>query len=306
MKKTLIALSCIALIYASFCAPGQALGADKVKFAASWIITGADAPYFVAKEKGFYEAEGIEVDITRGYGTLENAKRLDAGQIDFADADTGGLILARGKGATVKLIAMTYHKNPQAVVFRNDSGIKALKDLEGKKIGGFVGGANTVLFPALAKANNIDPQKVEIINMFPGTMAPALASKKCDATLEYVVAFPDNEKAVKQAGGEAMYLLFADYGVSIYGQGIATSDKIIKEKPDLVRRFLRASIRGRSWCLENFEEAIDIMTSGYDVVLYRYLRQFQIRSELTEDSPFLFEGSMVTICNEDLRTPHGQ
>lgn len=241
-------------------APGPAHSQPKPKivFSLSWIATGAAASFFVAKGKGFYDEEGLNVSIVRGYGSADTATRLAQGRSQLGAVAAGQVILSRSRGAKIKLVAMQMHKNPNAVVYRKDSGIRVPKDLEGKKVGGFAAGATRVLFPALAKANGIDMNKVKLINLGPGTFAASLAAGKVDALLDFITAYPGEQKAVRQGGGDADYMLFSDQGVSLYGNGIGTSDKLIQQKPDVVRRLVRATIRGMSWSIEHPKEAIDI------------------------------------------------
>jgi NitT/TauT family transport system substrate-binding protein len=127
--------------------PSQA--ADKVVLGLDWQALGRHAGFFVAKANGFYEREGLDVDILRGYGAADSVKRLAAGESTFAFGDYGSLILARAEGIKVKAIAMIYARGPYVLWTRQDAKIASPKDLIGKSIGSPAGASVRLLFPPL-------------------------------------------------------------------------------------------------------------------------------------------------------------
>ena len=161
--------------------------AEKISLKLNWVPGGDHCFYFVAKDKGLYEQQGLEVNIERGQGSGDTVKRVDLGTVDIGLADTGTLVVARSKGAKVKDIAMIYANSPNGIKTRIDTGIKGPKDLEGRMVGVPAGDAQRVLWPALAKANGVNMDKVRLINIKPGAKAQSLAAKQIDAVFDWVV-----------------------------------------------------------------------------------------------------------------------
>jgi NitT/TauT family transport system substrate-binding protein len=244
--------------------PGAVL-AEKVTLKLNWVPGGDHCFYYVAKEKGFFKQNGLDVSIERGQGSGDTVKRVELGTVDVGLADTGTLAVARSKGAKVKVIAMIYSNSPNGIKTRKETGIKGPKDLVGRKVGVPAGDAQRVLWPALAAANGIDMEKVRLINIKPGAKAQSLAAKRVDAVFDWIVgntqywiAGLDQEKLV--------VLPWAKFGVNPYGNALMASEKTIKERPDMLKRFLDAAMKGWAWSIEHPEEAVDIFVKSHPEV----------------------------------------
>lgn len=231
--------------------------AEKITLKLNWIPGGDHCFYFVAKDLGYYEANGLDVRIERGQGSGDTVTRVEIGTVDIGLADTGTLVVARSKGAKVKVIAMIYSNSPNGIKTIKGSGIHSPKDLEGRKVGVPAGDAQRVLFPALAMANNVDMKKVSLINIMPGAKAQSLAAKRVDAVFDWIVG----NMGYWEAGldkDKLVLIPWSEWGVNPYGNALMASDKTIKERPDMIRRFLDATMKAWKWSLENPEKAIAI------------------------------------------------
>lgn len=231
--------------------------AEKITLKLNWVPGGDHCFYFVAKEKGLYEQQGLDVNIERGRGSGDTVKRVDLGTVDVGLADTGTLVVARSKGAKVKDIAIIYANSPNGIKTRWDTGIKGPRDLEGRMVGVPAGDAQRVLWPALAKANGVNMDKVRLINIKPGAKAQSLAAKKVDAVFDWVVG----ETQYWAAGLDRDKLIlipWAKWGVNPYGNALMASEKTIAERPEMLRKFLRATMEAWQWSIENVDEAMAI------------------------------------------------
>lgn len=231
--------------------------AEKITLKLNWVPGGDHCFYFVAKDKGLYEQQGLDVNIERGQGSGDTVKRVDLGTVDIGLADTGTLVVARSKGAKVKDIAMIYANSPNGIKTRIDTGIKGPKDLEGRMVGVPAGDAQRVLWPALAKANGVNMDKVRLINIKPGAKAQSLAAKKVDAVFDWVVG-----EAQYWAAGldkdKLVLIPWSKFGVNPYGNALMASEKTIAERPEMLRRFLKATMEAWQWSIENTDEAMAI------------------------------------------------
>ncbi len=236
---------------------GWAQAMDKVSLNLNWFYVGDHSPYFVALEKGWYKEEGLEPTILTGKGSGDVVKRVDIGSADIGIVDTGVLIVARAQGAKVKIVSMLFDKSPYCMWMWKDSGINSPKDLVGKKIGAPPGDAQRTIFPALAQANGFDPDKVTFVNIAAEAKFSALAAKQMDVIFDYYSGAPFFHKAMGEEN--VKYMMFADYGVDVYSNALVASEKYIKENPGIIKRFVKASLRGWEFALKNPEEAIEIM-----------------------------------------------
>ena len=254
MKKLVWALAAVVLIlgWGSF-----ASAVDKVTLNINWFFLGDHSPYFVATDKGWYKEENLEVNIVPGKGSGDVAKKIDVGSAEFGIVDTGVLIVARAQGAKVKVVSMLFDKSPYCMFMYKDAGINTPKDLVGKKIGAPPGDAQRTIFPALAAAHGFDASKVTFVNIAPEAKYAALAAKQVDVIFDFYSGAPLLYKAVPQE--QIKYMMFADLGVDVYSNAIVVRDAYVKEKPDMIKRFVRASLKGWEFTLKNPEEAINIM-----------------------------------------------
>jgi NitT/TauT family transport system substrate-binding protein len=221
--------------------PSRAL--DNITFITDYGYNGRHAYFFEALDRGYYRDAGIEVKIVRGQGSVDAIRQVGAGNAVFGFADAGSLILARANDQIlVKLAAIVYVKPPQAIFCREDSGLRKPKDLEGNAIADTAGSAPRAIFPAFAKAAGIDAQAVRWIVATSESLPGLLATNKVPCVGQFTVG----EALLRSQLGSAKLVRFAysDAGLSYYGNGIVATDATIASKPDLVRRFVEATVRG--------------------------------------------------------------
>jgi NitT/TauT family transport system substrate-binding protein len=138
------------------------------------------------------------------------------------------------------------------------SGIEKPKDLEGRTIGGSAKGATEVLFPAVARANGMDPNKVRWTLMSPPAKIPSLLAGKVDAIVTFHNSYPSIVEGARKLGKEVVALLYADWGVDIYTGGLIAREEDLQKNQDLVRRFLKATYEGTAWAIDDPEGAVQL------------------------------------------------
>jgi NitT/TauT family transport system substrate-binding protein len=225
-----------------------------VSFTLDWLYQGASVGFLMAKEKGYYSDAGLDVTISAGKGSGTTAQLVasKATQIGFSDGYVVGNSIA--KGMAIKMVASIYRRDPAALMVLAESPIKAPKDFEGRTVAMTAGSAQFQQWPAFVKGAGIDPAKVRIINVDPAGVGPALVSGKADAIGGYVFSYaPSIQIRAKKA---LRMFWFADYGVTIVSNGIIVHDDTLKSDPDLLRRFVPASIKGFLYGRQHMDEAI--------------------------------------------------
>jgi len=264
----------------------KVMAADQVKFRMDWILEGKHVPFYVARDKGFFEKRGLDVTILEGRGSLQSATMVDAKQVDYSFGDFVTAVQVMSKGGKNRAIAVGMRDNVGSFVFLKSSGIKTPKDLEGKRFGTNPGDFGLVLLPAVAAVAKIDMKKIVIKTMEPAVRTPALFEGKIDfflgskgATLHVV------EVLGKRHGKEVGYLSFKDMGLKTYGHVLQAHEDLIKKNPDQVRRFVAAVFEAWAWSIKNPREALDIFLKANPQV-DREISQAQIEASFdnTQDS----------------------
>jgi NitT/TauT family transport system substrate-binding protein len=247
-----LALGALALLV--LLPPATAQAADTVTLRLDWLIGSEHAPIFLAKEKGFFREEGIEVNLLAGEGSTLVVKLVGNKTNDFGYATADQVLMAHAKGLPVKTTAVVLQDTPACIIFPKDKPIRKLEDLYGKRLGTQIKSVVDKQWEAVARIHKIDRKKITEIPS-DRVVAQLMSAGKLDAA----VAFFFNDGLLLEAKGQPTgWLLFSDLGLKVYSTSLVVHEDTIKEKPDLVRRFTKAFIRGWTYSKERPEEALDI------------------------------------------------
>ena len=234
-----------------------AFAQEPVGLALDWVVNGTHAGYFVAKDKGYYKDAGLDVTISRGFGSGDTVKRVASKSALIGVADTGAIIASRANDdIPVRIVAMMYDRATLGLIYLAESGIKAPKDIEGRAIGRSASGATVNMFPGFLKVNNIDRSKIREVVVDGATFAPLLLSGKVDAVLEQSINIGKFRRAAESQGKHAKAMSYAQFGLEAYGNALIVHPARLTEKPDLVRKFVAATLKGFAHAFDNPGEAI--------------------------------------------------
>jgi NitT/TauT family transport system substrate-binding protein len=255
----------ILALFAVLLVAGNAQALDNVTLITDFGYNGRHAYFFVAIEKGYYKEADLDVKVVRGQGSVDAIRQVGANNAIVGFADAGSLVLARGNDQIpVKLVSIVYARPPQGIFCREDSGFKQPKDLEGASIANPAGGATVDMFPIYAKAAGFDANKVKWVVAGSDALPGLLASNRVPCVGQFTVGEP--LLRMQAAPAKLVRFAFADAGVNFYGNGIIATDTTIASKPDLVRRFVGATIRGMKDAFADPEEAGRIMHKYHPAV----------------------------------------
>lgn len=217
-----------------------------VKFALDWKFEGPAAPYFVAIDKGYYKAEGLNVTIDSGPGSVAGIARVAAGTYPIGFFDINSLVKFRDQNPAkeVKAVLMVYDAPPFAIATTAKTGIAKPKDLEGKVLGAPAPDGAYAQWKAFVKENGIDASKVKIENIGFPVREPMLADGKVDAIAGFSFSMYFNllQRGLKPE--DVKILLMSDYGLVLYGNAIMVNPDYAKANPKVVEGFVRATIKG--------------------------------------------------------------
>jgi NitT/TauT family transport system substrate-binding protein len=241
-------------------APGTGAGElQQVSFLIDVTPYGKHALFFAPLALGYWEENGLAVEIQSAQGSGDNVSKIGAKAADFGFADAGALILGRSQGAGVREICMIHYRNLMAAIGLDDNPIEKPQDLEGKQIGATTGDAGRVLFPAFAQINGIDSEAVEFITVEQLAKPAILTEGEIDGALDFFTSFPAYERAAEEREMGVTHFLYADHGMDLYNNGIIAHEDLLESDPDLVRRFVDGVVRGVVWTVENPDEATDLL-----------------------------------------------
>ncbi|MFN3704720.1 MAG: ABC transporter substrate-binding protein [Thermoflexales bacterium] len=258
---TCVVFACLSLSVACQAAPldvptPPTAGPQRLTFMAGYKPQ-ANLPFvgaYIAKEKGFFAEEGLDVTIEHSAGQGQHLQLLMAGKVHVTTSDAAVVLQRRAEpGLPLISIALIGQRGQQAFVAKKSSGIASPKDWEGRLVG-YKGTPPPDLF-ALLQAAGADPDKVNLVNV--GFDPRVLVEGKVDV---YPV-FKSNEPYVLQnkLGQELIIWDAADYGVPTLGLTYVTSEAILRQEPNALARFLRAALRGIAYAADRRDEAVQIV-----------------------------------------------
>src|SRR5437588_6856988 len=229
-----------------------------VKFALDWKFEGPSAPYFVAIDKGYYKAEGLNVTVDTGPGSVAGIARVAAGTYPLGFFDVNSLVKFQDQNPDkrVQAILMMYNRPPFAIATTTKTGISKPKDLEGKVLGAPAADGAFAQWKAFIKENGIDASKVKIENIGFPVREPMLADGKVDAITGFSFSMYYNLLQKGLRPEEIKILLMADHGLVLYGNAVMVNPDYATANPAVVAAFVRATIKGTLDTIKNPESAI--------------------------------------------------
>lgn len=220
----------------------------------AWVYDMAEVGIFVAKEKGFYAREGIDLKIEPGGAQLDPFKLVASGSNDFGVGGAGNLLLAREQGMPVVAVGAEFQNTPVGFIVRDESPIKTFADFKGKRVGVQTGADTDVLYRALLAMNGMKPDNLKEVRLG-FDMLPFVANN-----IDVLPGYVTNQPITLAGKGIKTRVLSAkSQGLSYYGNIYFVTEKTAKTNPDLVRKFMKATRAGWEHALSNKPDAIAAM-----------------------------------------------
>jgi NitT/TauT family transport system substrate-binding protein len=265
LKTVLTVLGSVAL-GAALVAPAAAQ--TKFPFRLNWTLYGEHAPFFVARDKGFYKEEGLDVEIQEGSGSTTVAQLVANATSPVAYVDAATMMRGVGAGMPIKAVGVTLQQSPMAFIYRADAARPTkISEIKGSRIAITAGDASLAIFTAFMGKLGMKVEDVQMITVAnPAAKEQAVLSKQADALLGY---FMDQGPRMQLQTGVKMgwTRLYDMAGVTTLSSAIITNNDWMKDpkNQDLLKRFLRASQRGWKYSFDNRAEAAEIFRKAAPV-----------------------------------------
>lgn len=235
-----------------------------VAFRHSWITDELWVPYVAADQLGYYDEVGIDLEQQVGNGGATAVQLVANKEVTFGTAEASHVLTAVSKGIPAVAVGAQLQDLPGAVIVMKDAGIADWNGLRGKKVGGAAASSTSVQFQAVLALQGIPSSEVEFVNLAPPAEQAALLGGQLDGALQFL---GNSVGLQKQAGGrEVLPLLFRDAGLRAQSTSIVAHPDTIRDNPELVECFLRATMKGLRYVLDHPEEAGAILAKDYPEV----------------------------------------
>lgn len=256
LKEIIIVL--FLMIFLVYCENNDKTNLTKISVRLGWQINANSIGQIIAKEKGFYKSVGLDVSISPGGLDHPSVQSVSSGVDDIGFANAPDLVIkAINAGAPLKIVSVIQQKGYHGFLVKEKSDIFAPKDWIGKKVGIKYASPTFILYKILLRKFNINREEIIEVPLQYG-----LQSFIKDEIDVYPGAFTNEAISLEIKGIDVREIHPSDYGIETCGNVIFTTDKMIAERPEIIDRFIRATLLGWEWSLknENLGEAIDILS----------------------------------------------
>lgn len=255
MKKTLKIVMLAMTVSATTIA--GALAEDDIRLRLNWMYYGSHAGFAYGKDSGIYDKAGIDLDIRSGNGSSSAHRLVANGDSDFAYGSCGALINLASQGAEITSVAVIDAMGAEAVILRPDSGVGSVEDLKGKTILTTANAGVNTFFPIVLANAGLTPEDVTITNVPDGALVSSYL-QGAGGSVGILGGLDDKPAEIRANGGDDPVVLpYSDYGVDQVGYCISTRKDLVEENPDLVNRFVDATIEAYKQTEANPDAAVN-------------------------------------------------
>ncbi len=246
-RRSAVVVAAAIAIAAPLAAAAPAAAETKLKMVLNWKYQGPQGFLFLADDRGYFKAAGLDVTMDQGNGSGAPIPLVANGTYDVGFGDLNALIefAAKKPEEAPMAVYVVFNQPPFTIAVKADSPIKTPKDLEGKTLGASASDAALKLFPAFCKVTKIDCTKVNITNMQPNLREQMLMQGQVDGVFGYVNTIRFSAKLIHvDPDKQLRFMNYGDHGMDLYSNSIIVSKKLIKDNPAAVRGLVAAINHG--------------------------------------------------------------
>ena len=239
--------------------PSAANAADPVRLRLNWMYYGSHAPFALGKDKGYFRDAGIDLDIRSGNGSGSAHRLVANNDSQFSYGSCASMVNLAAKGAPLISVAVIDAMGTEAVIVRPDAGVSKLGDLKGKSILTTANAGVNTFFPLVLKNGGLAEGDVKITNVPDGALVSSYL-QGAGGSVGILGGLDDKPAEIKANGGaQPVTFAYSDFGVNQVGYCIVTNTETLKNNPDLVKRFVEATLKSYKEAEKNPDAAIAAM-----------------------------------------------
>ena len=232
---------------------------DEVRLRLNWMYYGSHAGFAYGKDKGYYKEQGINLDIRSGNGSGSAHRLVANGDSDFSYGSCASMVNLAAQGAPLISVGVIDAAVTEAVIVRPDSGVKTIADLKGKAILTTANAGVNTFFPLVLKNAGLDEKDVTVTNVPDGALVSSYL-QGAGGAVGILGGLDDKPAEIKANGGEnPVTFAYSDFGINQVGYCMVTHTDTVAKKPDLVKRFMAATIKAYKETEANPDAAVASM-----------------------------------------------
>jgi NitT/TauT family transport system substrate-binding protein len=248
----------------TFAVSPPALALDKLTVQMAFYPQGPQAYLFLAKENGWFETAGLDVDLLDGRGSNYSMQVVSSGHADIGEGQLAPIAAAREKGARAKVIAEWFKTDGPAIIVPKDSAIQSPTDLKGKKAVLIASGPWPPILDSFFKIFGMTQQDLSLIYVDSTALFTTYATGGADAMLSVDLAYTEADPL-----RASRLMSAANYGVKLPGDGLFATEDTIAKRRDVLVRFLKVS-----------RQAIDYIYAGHEEEAAEAIRKIRPDTKL--------------------------
>jgi NitT/TauT family transport system substrate-binding protein len=260
MKRLLTILLGTAVVFGAAASITSAARAeDDVRLRLNWMYYGSHAGFALGKDKGYYKEQGINLDIRSGNGSGSAHRLVANGDSQFSYGSCASMTNLAAKGAPLISVGVIDAMGTEAIIVRPDAGVKAITDLKGKSLLTTANAGVNTFFPLVLKNGGLTEADVKITNVPDGALVSSYL-QGAGGAVGLLGGLDDKPAEIKANGGaDPVTFPYSDFGVNQVGYCIVTTTDMVKNNPDLVKRFMAATVKAYKETEANPDAAIASM-----------------------------------------------
>lgn len=265
--------------------PAPAIGqATKVRYTLSWLPTGQYAFTYLARSLGFWKKRGLDVEISRGFGSMAAIQAVATDKFEMGGAATGALVLSVMRGMDLKIVGTQGYDSFMGILAPEKGPIKTPKDLVGKKMGVTAAGGDTPFIEPYLKLAGVDPAKVEIVSLDSQIIERSVMNGQVDCMVAFGMSSIPN---FLTQNFPVRLLKFSDFGLQFYWVNTMVKSDYFKKNPEIVAHVQAGLAEGMKWMMLNPAEAVE-----------RHLKEHEEIAISSNGKLFTDLGvGMISVCN---------
>jgi NitT/TauT family transport system substrate-binding protein len=238
---------------------GVACAEDDVRLRLNWMYYGSHAPFALGKDKGYFAEQGIDLDIRSGNGSGSAHRLVANGDSDFSYGSCASMINLAAGGAPLVSVGVIDAEGTEAIIVRPDSGVKTIADLKGKALLTTANAGVNTFIPMVLKNAGLAETDVSLTNVPDGALVSSYL-QSAGGAVGILGGLDDKPAEIKANGGEQPITFpYSDYGVNQVGYCIVTTKETVEKNPDLVKRFMAATVKSYAEAEKDPDAAVAAM-----------------------------------------------